>query len=201
MNQRVTFRTSITVTMGEFLAKYKRNTVNSYVFLPQRNPKNTKKYFSSGLQWWGGWVPQPSTFWYSWNNFCKNSQQPQHKGKKSQTGTCHLTSVMARKKPPKIALLVLPSIPFFYLPSSADILPVEWSKDNVLATQIPYEAVTSLSCTTSIWAVLMWLYSIATEYNGPLEAAHAQIDDDRYDMIECGASDKPILDPWLDLSD
>ena len=40
----------------------------------------------------------------------------------------------------------------------------------------------------------MWLYSIATEYNGPLEAAHAQIDDDRYDMIECGASDKPVLD-------
>ncbi len=36
----------------------------------------------------------------------------------------------------------------------------------------------------------MCLYSIATEYNGPLEAAHAQIDDDRYDMVECGAADK-----------
>ena len=40
----------------------------------------------------------------------------------------------------------------------------------------------------------MGLYSIATEYNGPLEAAHAQIDDDRYDMVECGAAGKPTLD-------
>ncbi len=40
----------------------------------------------------------------------------------------------------------------------------------------------------------MCLYSIATEYNGPLEAAHAQIDDDRYDMVECAAAGKPTLD-------
>ncbi len=40
----------------------------------------------------------------------------------------------------------------------------------------------------------MCLYSIATEYNGPLEAAHAQIDDDRYDMVECGAAGKPTVD-------
>ena len=41
----------------------------------------------------------------------------------------------------------------------------------------------------------MCLYNIATEYNGPLEAAHAQIDDDRYDMVgECGAAGKPTLD-------
>ena len=40
----------------------------------------------------------------------------------------------------------------------------------------------------------MCMYSIATEYNGPLEAAHAQIDDDRYDMVECGVADKPTLE-------
>ncbi len=40
----------------------------------------------------------------------------------------------------------------------------------------------------------MCLYSIAIEYNGPLEAAHAHIDDDRYDMVECGAAGKPTLD-------
>ena len=34
----------------------------------------------------------------------------------------------------------------------------------------------------------MCLYSIATEYNEPLKAAHEQIDDDRYDMVECGAA-------------
>ena len=40
----------------------------------------------------------------------------------------------------------------------------------------------------------MCLYNIATEYNGPLEAALAQIDDDRYDMVEFGAAGKPTLD-------
>ena len=44
----------------------------------------------------------------------------------------------------------------------------------------------------------MCLYSIATEYNGPLEAAHAQIDDDRCDMVECAAAGD--LAPNLDLS-
>ena len=41
----------------------------------------------------------------------------------------------------------------------------------------------------------MCLYAIATEYNGPLEAAHARIhDDDRYDLVECGAAGQPTLD-------
>ncbi len=40
----------------------------------------------------------------------------------------------------------------------------------------------------------MCLYSIATEYYGALEAAHAHNDDNRYDMVECGAAGKPILD-------
>ena len=33
----------------------------------------------------------------------------------------------------------------------------------------------------------MSLYSIAAKYNGSLEAAHAHITDDRYDMVECGS--------------
>ena len=40
----------------------------------------------------------------------------------------------------------------------------------------------------------MCLYSIVAEYNGTLGSAHAQIDDDKYDMVECGAADKPTLD-------
>ncbi len=40
----------------------------------------------------------------------------------------------------------------------------------------------------------MCLYSITAGYNGPLEAAHAQIDDDRYDMVDCGADGMPPLD-------
>ena len=40
----------------------------------------------------------------------------------------------------------------------------------------------------------MCLYTITAEYNGPLEAAHANSDDDRYDLVECGAAGKPTLD-------
>ncbi len=46
----------------------------------------------------------------------------------------------------------------------------------------------------SIFAVLICLYRIATEYNGQIHAAHAQIDNDRYDMAECGADGQPTLD-------
>ncbi len=40
----------------------------------------------------------------------------------------------------------------------------------------------------------MSLYTIAAKYNGPLEAAHAHNDDDRYDMVDCGAAGQLILD-------
>ena len=48
--------------------------------------------------------------------------------------------------------------------------------------QISYESVASLQHTQAVCAVHMSFYSIAVKYNGPLEAAHAHIDDDRYDM-------------------
>ena len=40
----------------------------------------------------------------------------------------------------------------------------------------------------------MSLYSIANKYNGPLEAAHAHSDDDRYDLAECDAAGQLKLD-------
>ncbi len=49
-------------------------------------------------------------------------------------------------------------------------------------SQISYESVASLQRTQAVCAVQMSFYSIAAKYNGPLEAAHAHIDDDRYDM-------------------
>ena len=39
--------------------------------------------------------------------------------------------------------------------------------------------------------------AIASECIGPLDAAHAHIDDDRYDMIECSAVSHSILDLLL----
>ncbi len=40
----------------------------------------------------------------------------------------------------------------------------------------------------------MCLYSITTEYNELLKAAHVHIDDDRYDIVEDGAAGRPKLD-------
>ena len=49
-------------------------------------------------------------------------------------------------------------------------------------SQISSESVASLQHTPAVCAVHMSFYSTAAKYNGPLEAAHAFIDDDRYDM-------------------
>ncbi len=48
-------------------------------------------------------------------------------------------------------------------------------------SQISYESVASLQYTQAVCAVQMSFYSTAAKYHGPLEAAHAVIDDDRYD--------------------
>ncbi len=59
-----------------------------------------------------------------------------------------------------------------------DVLRVssEWT------SQISYESVALLQHAPADFEVQMSFYSIAAKYNGPLEAAHAFIDDDRYDM-------------------
>ena len=64
-----------------------------------------------------------------------------------------------------------------------------WSHDVLRVTsewtsQISYESVASLQHAQAVCTVRMSFYSIAFVCNGPLEAAHACIDDDRYDMVE-----------------
>ncbi len=49
-------------------------------------------------------------------------------------------------------------------------------------SQISYESVALLQHAQAVCAVQMSFYSTAAKYNGPLEAAHAFIDNDRYDM-------------------
>ena len=46
-------------------------------------------------------------------------------------------------------------------------------------SQSSYEVVASLLLSQSVRAATMSLYHIAAEYNEPLEAAHARIDNDR----------------------
>ncbi len=50
--------------------------------------------------------------------------------------------------------------------------------------QAIYEFSASLLRLQSVWTVLMRFHCIANEYYGPLEAAHAHMDDDRHDMVE-----------------
>ena len=47
----------------------------------------------------------------------------------------------------------------------------------------------------------MPLYTIATKYNGPLEAAHVYIDADGYDMVDCSAAGQLQLDLSVQLHD
>ncbi len=58
-------------------------------------------------------------------------------------------------------------------------------------SQITHEVIASLENEQSVWAVPICLFAIATEYNGPLAAAHAHIDVDRYDMVHFMLLDSP----------
>ena len=51
-----------------------------------------------------------------------------------------------------------------------------------------------------VMRALMSFVPIATKCNGPLEAAHVSIDDDRYVVAECGAAGRPER-PKVELSD
>ncbi len=51
-------------------------------------------------------------------------------------------------------------------------------------SQISYEAVACLLLAPSICAVQICFMDAIAKYNGSLEAAHAHIDEDRYDMAE-----------------
>ena len=60
-------------------------------------------------------------------------------------------------------------------------------------SQISYVTVASLLRTLNVRAVLICLLTITANYNGSLEAAHARIDDERYDLVGCGAAAQPTL--------
>ncbi len=63
-------------------------------------------------------------------------------------------------------------------------------------SQSSYEAEALPLRPQSVWATPMCFYRITAKSNETLEAAHAHIDDDRYDMVECGAAGQ-IIKLWL----
>ena len=47
----------------------------------------------------------------------------------------------------------------------------------------------------------MSFHGITADYNGPLEAAHAHMDDQSCDLVECDAAGQPTLDLSYQLGD
>ncbi len=64
-----------------------------------------------------------------------------------------------------------------------------------LSDQLWYEAVASVVRELSIIEALMCFFTIAMEYNGPLPRFNPDIDDDRYDIVGCGAAGQPATGP------
>ena len=59
---------------------------------------------------------------------------------------------------------------------------------------ISYEAVASVVRELSVFEALMCFFTIATKYNEPIAGVNPDNDDDRYDVVGCGAAQQPTLD-------
>ncbi len=61
-------------------------------------------------------------------------------------------------------------------------------------SQISYEAVASVVRELNVFEALMCFTTICTKYNAPLASVNGDRDDDRYDIVGCGAAGQPRLD-------
>ena len=81
------------------------------------------------------------------------------------------------------------------LETSNPIRSITYRNRNAYAAKfVIYKAVAWASSTQPVWASQMRFCSITAKYNGTLEAAHAHIDDDWYDIVECGTAGQLICD-------
>ncbi len=58
-------------------------------------------------------------------------------------------------------------------------------------SQISYEAVASVVRELNVFEALMCFFTITTKYNAPLASVNGDSDDDRYDIVGCGAAGQP----------
>ncbi len=58
-------------------------------------------------------------------------------------------------------------------------------------SQISYEAVASVVRELNVFEALRCFISIRTKYNEPLTSINGDDDDDRYDIVGCGAARQP----------
>ena len=62
-------------------------------------------------------------------------------------------------------------------------------------SQISYEAVASVVRALNVFEALMCFFTITTNYNAPLASVNGDSDDDRYDIVGCGAAGQPATGP------
>ncbi len=55
-------------------------------------------------------------------------------------------------------------------------------------SQISYEAVASVVRELNVFDALMCFFTIWAKYNAPLASVNGDSDDDRYDIVGCGAA-------------
>ncbi len=58
-------------------------------------------------------------------------------------------------------------------------------------SQISYEAAASVVRELNAFEALMCFFTIATKYTEPLALVNRDSDDDRYDIVGCGAAGQP----------
>ena len=58
-------------------------------------------------------------------------------------------------------------------------------------SQITYEAVASVVRELIVFEAPMCFFTIYTKYNEPLASVNCDSDDDRYDIVGCGAAGQP----------
>ena len=62
-------------------------------------------------------------------------------------------------------------------------------------SQISYEDVALVVRELKVFEALMCFITIGTKYNAPLASVNGDTDDDRYDIVGCGAAGQPATGP------
>ena len=62
-------------------------------------------------------------------------------------------------------------------------------------SQTIYEAVASVVRELTVFEAPMCFMAICTKYNAPLASVNGDSDDDRYDIVGCGAAGQPATGP------
>ena len=63
------------------------------------------------------------------------------------------------------------------------------------AVQMSFYGITADYSELNVFEALMCFFTICTKYNEPLASVNGDSDDDRYDIVGCGAAGQPATGP------